>query len=254
MIDARAAFTEELGRRGLPVSYDSETDRYRVLLPSGSAMVCISNLAKDLERDGDLTRVVRFVDTVEASGRPADTRLERRQLYWVLEPNDYVEKADFRIAISDRVDRVLVRLSDDHKAITWVSPKMIVDAELTEELAFSAGFANLDTALFKSKLEFSEIGPVRLGFISAAIPMKASLILAPSLRRFVGEEIGWPVLAVVPDRDFLYLWAARHQDFVGRVGRTVVKEYSTASYPISTEVYSINDDGIKAIGEFPRQA
>jgi len=58
-------------------------------------------------------------------------------------------------------------------------------------------------------------------------------------------------LAVVPDRDFLYLWAARHKDFAPRVGRVLVREYSKASYPISTEVYEITNQGIQAIGEFP---
>jgi len=64
--------------------------------------------------------------------------------------------------------------------------------------------------------------------------------------------LGWPLMAVVPDRDFLFLWAARHTDFVKRVGSVVVREYSKASHPISTEVYEITDQKIRAIGEFPK--
>ena len=58
-------------------------------------------------------------------------------------------------------------------------------------------------------------------------------------------------MAVAPDRDFLYVWAAKHDKFVNRVGRTTVEEYSKASYPLSTEVYSVSDGGITVIGEFP---
>ena len=58
-------------------------------------------------------------------------------------------------------------------------------------------------------------------------------------------------MAVVPDRDFLYLWAARHTEFAGRVGGVVVREFAKASYPISTEIYEISDAGIRAIGTFP---
>ncbi len=58
-------------------------------------------------------------------------------------------------------------------------------------------------------------------------------------------------MAVAPDRDFLYLWAAKHEKFVIRVGSTTVEQYSKASYPLSAEVYSVSDAGIKAIGEFP---
>ena len=56
---------------------------------------------------------------------------------------------------------------------------------------------------------------------------------------------------VVPDRGFLYLWAAQHDKFANRLGGVVVEEYAKASYPISTEVYSISDQGVRAVGEFP---
>jgi hypothetical protein len=36
------------------------------------------------------------------------------------------------------------------------------------------------------------------------------------------------------------------------VGRVVVEQYSKASYPISTEVFLITDQGIKAVGEFSK--
>ncbi len=99
-----------------------------------------------------------------------------------------------------------------------------------------------------------DIDGVQLGFIGTPLPFKASLILAPNLREVVGAVLGWPLMAVVPDRDFLYIWGARHTEFVQRVGGVVVREYSKASYPISTEVYEITDQKIRAIGEFPKGA
>ena len=70
----------------------------------------------------------------------------------------------------------------------------------------------------------NEIDGVELGFIATWLPFKASLVLAPNLREIVGARLGWPLMAVVPDRDFLYLWAARHTNFVQRVGvRTELK-------------------------------
>jgi hypothetical protein len=112
-------------------------------------------------------------------------------------------------------------------------------------------FANLARALTESTLESQDIDGVQLGFFTTSPPFKASLILAPNLRDCVGPALGWPLMAVVPERDFLYLWAARHTDFVGRVGGVVVREFAKASYPISTEIYEISDAGIRAIGAFP---
>jgi hypothetical protein len=109
-------------------------------------------------------------------------------------------------------------------------------------------------ALSKATVESQDIDGVQLGFISSSLPFKAAFILAPNLREVVSAVLGWPLMAVVPDRDFLYLWPARHADFVQRVGAVVVREYSRASYPISTEVYEITDQRIRAIGAFPTSA
>ena len=115
-------------------------------------------------------------------------------------------------------------------------------------------FTNLGRALTEASVESQDLDAVQLGFIGTSLPFKASLILAPDFRQVVEPLLGWPLLAVFPDRDFLYLWAARHTDFAQRVGPVVVREYSQASYPLSTEVFEITDSNIRAIGEFPNGA
>ena len=153
--------------------------------------------------------------------------------------------------MSDRADRVLVHLSSDGRLITWVTPDLLQSLDISEADADPLAFANLSRALTEATLVCQEIDGVQLGFLTTSLPFKASLILAPNLRQVVGAALGWPLTAVVPDRDFLYLWAARHKDFVGRVGGVVVREFAQASYPISTEVYEITDTRIRAIGAFP---
>jgi len=214
-------------------------------------LVSLDNLQCDVAGDGDLGRVSRFIDSVVASSGVSEAALSADQLYWCLEPSDYEERADFRVGMSDRVDRVLVHLSSDGRLVTWVTPTMLSSLGLSESDAGERAFTNLGSALSKATVESKDIDSVQLGFVGTSLPFKAALILAPNLREVVGTVLGWPLMAVVPDRDFLYLWAARHADFGQRVGRVVVREYSKASYPISTEVYEITDQKIRAIGAFP---
>src|SRR6266404_156026 len=87
---------------------------------------------------------------------------------------------------------------------------------LSESDAAAKAFANLGLALSEATIESQDIDGVPLGFISTTLPFKASLILAPNLREVVGAVLGWPLVAVVPDRNFLYLWPARHTDFARR--------------------------------------
>jgi hypothetical protein len=247
----RILFEDELRRRGLAFNIDPESGRHSVEVGGSPMLISLDNLERDVARDGNTSRVQRFVDAIVASSSTSDRAISRDQLYWCLEPNDYEQPADFRVALSDRVDRVLVHLSADGGLVTWVTPEMTSDLGLSESDASDTAFSNLARALSEATIESQMIGDVQIGFFNTSLPFKASLILAPNLREVAGAVLGWPLMAVVPDRDFLYIWAARHTDFVQKVGGVVVREYSQASYPISTEVYEITDQKIRAIGAFP---
>lgn len=250
----QAQFEEELRRRGFSFSIDAESGRHAVEIGGWRILVSLDNLQRDVASDGDMGRVSRFVDAVVATSGASEAALSANQLYWCLEPSDYEERADYRVAMSDCVDRVLVHLSTDGRHVTWVTLSMLDSLGLSEADAGARAFSNLGRALSETTVESQDIDGVQLGYLDTSLPFKASLILAPNLREVVGAVLGWPLMAVVPDRDFLYIWAARHTDFVGRVGNVVVREYSQASYPISTEVYEITDKAIRAIGEFPKEA
>jgi hypothetical protein len=253
-MNVRALFEDELQRRGYTFTIDAESGRHVVGVGAWRMLVSLDNLQRDVAGDGDAGNVSKFVDAVVASSGASEAALSADQLYWCLEPSDYQERADFRVAMSDRVDRVLVHLSSDGRLVTWVTPAMLSLLGLSESDAGTRAFTNLGRALSKATVESKDVDSVQLGFIGTSLPFKAAFILAPNLREVAGAVLGWPLMAVVPDRDFLYLWAARHADFVQRVGGVVVREYSQASHPISTEVYEITDQKIRAIGEFPRGA
>jgi hypothetical protein len=252
-MNTQTQFEDELRRRGFPFSIDTESGRHSVEIGGWRVLVSLDNLQRDIAVDGDIGRVVRFVDAVVASAGASKTALSADQLYWCLEPSDYQERADYRVAMSDCVDRVLVHLSGDGSLVTWVTPSMLDSLHLSEVDAGAMAFTNLGRALSGATVEFQDIDGVRLGFVGTSLPFKAALILAPNLREVMQGVLGWPLMAVVPDRNFLYLWVARHKDFVQRVGGVVVREYTKASHPISTEVYEITDTAIRAIGEFPKK-
>lgn len=247
-------FEEELKRRGLPFELDAGSGRHVVSIHGTRLFISLENLRRDVLGDGDTGRVSRFVDSLVDSGRTNDTPLSAANLHWCLEPADHREKADFRVPMSDLVDRVLVHLSDDGKKITWVTPPMLAELGLTKAEAEARAFANLSRALGEAKVEFRDIEGVKLGMLATTLPFKSALIIAPNLKEVVGTTLGWPLLAVVPNRNFLFLWDAARTDFAGRMGGVVVDNHAREAYPISTEVYRTDDAEIRAIGAFPARA
>jgi len=145
--------------------------------------------------------LTRFVDTVLTTTVTDEKPLDPQRLFWCFEPNDYVEKADFRKPVSDRIDRVLVLLSVDNTRITWVTPPMLAKANLAEDVAGKIAFENLSQEMLNTKIELSEIDGVRLGYLNTTLPFKASLLMAPNLKTCVENELGgrswlWPLTAI----------------------------------------------------------
>lgn len=242
--------TQDLARRGWEFSIEEGSGRYVIPHEGGSNTVCLDNLRKEFSQNGDASRIERFFDSIEASRRLTDIPLDVDKLFWSLEPNDYPEKPYVFEPLSNRIDQVLVQLDEATGLITFVTEEMLQKAGLVGDDASDHAYENLDTKLKESTLECQDVLGMRLGIVSTKLPFKTALILAPSLQTFVESTLGWPVLAVVPDRDFLYLWSPDHSDLTSRIGSVVLREYEQAPYPLTTEVFEIADDGIGAVGFF----
>jgi hypothetical protein len=252
MSDAVARiFEQELERRGVAFRIDDGPLHYVVQHQGRDLFVSLDNLTREYERDPDDAHVSRFVDVVlSAEFSPPSWEQARTSILFCLEPSDYAEPPPFRTPLSKRVDRVLVYIDASRGAIDWITPKMLEEWRVGRDEAEAIALSNLAAALASASIQHHDIEGVRLGYAATAIPFKSALTLAPNLREIVSPILGWPLHAVVPDRDFLYLWDARHTTFMNRVGSVVVKEFDAAPYPLTTEVFEIGDDGIAAIGAF----
>lgn len=243
-------FEVELRRRGISFQSDG-SGGYEISLQERRFRVSLDNLARDVVGDNrDAERVAFFVDQVVAASEPRLVTSNR--LYWYLETNDYADEPAYRTAISPRVDRVLVHAKDDDSLMTWIAPDDLQSMGLSARQATERAWSNLDAELRRSRIETREVDGVTLGMLETAFPWKASLILAPGLREVVSGILGWPVLAVTPDRSFLYLWSADRPEFASRLGGVVIREFEHASYPLTTEVFEIGAT-VRAIGAFTPQ-
>lgn len=244
-------FEAELARRGCEFAWDPASQRYVIEIGGGTMQVSLDNLIRDVTADRDEAQVAHFVDAVIASTRLRHQPPSADNLYWSLEPGDYVEPPEYRHPVTDLVDRVLVHLSPDQRLISWATTPLLERLGLSESAASRRAFANLAGQLAAAELQVQEVHSVRLGILATRLPFKTALLLAPNLKDVTADKLGWPLLAIAPDRDFLYLWPAAHPDFAGRVGPVVVREFTRSSYPLSTEVYELSDTGLRAIGAFP---
>jgi hypothetical protein len=62
--------------------------------------------------------------------------------------------------------------------------------------------------------------------------------------------ITWPVYVVIPCRDFALIFSQRDDVLIDQVGQVAIREFRDSDHPICTEIFAIDDAGIKAIGRF----
>jgi len=220
---ARIIFEDELGRRQIPFQR-SDDGLYRLQIEGVTISASLDNIRRDAEREDDPEAVRRFVDQLVRAWPEVPEWAEASRLLLSSAESAQREFGEtLRSAVTNDVTRVLTLTDRDQSRITWVTPV---------------------------KLEVEEIDGHPLGMVPIDSPYKASVIFAGTFRDLVEPELGWPVLAVIPCRDFIYVLADQ-SELLGRIGEVVVREFQTSGYPITTEVLRISDAGIEAIGHFP---
>ncbi len=244
------AFERELTRRAVTFKRQDH-DQYEVVGSRGLLNVSIANLQRDVARDRDPEAVVAFVEHLLSIGEVPPWSSSKSLVFWSAEPPDHDFGDAIRARVTDTVTRVLVVTDEEESLLTWVMPDQLRLWNVEESEVRAAADRNQSRLLDNITLEVDSVAGLPLGMVPLHSPLKASVIFAPNLKSFVATALGWPVIAVIPCRDFIYLIRAEHDKLLGRMGAVVQREYRNSGYPITTEVLRISDDGIEAIGRFP---
>jgi hypothetical protein len=134
----------------------------------------------------------------------------------------------------------------------WIDETQVEKWGIDNETLVRYANLNLDKEVEKASLEIELIEGKKLGLIETNEETKKSaFLLSKKLKDIVRKELGWPIYAVIPVRDFVYLFSEEDAEFfIERVGGVVVQEYNESGYPITTEILKCSDDGIVAIGKY----
>jgi hypothetical protein len=250
-IDANAIFEDELSRRGIAFAKDDDLT-YRVQLDGGEVTASLGNVWRNAERDEDPDVIKRFVDKLlDNFCSTLPTWVEASDLLlWAAEPADQDFGDTIKAVVTDEVSRVLTLTDAAQTKITWVTRATCREWGVTIDEAVAAAFLNQDRLLHGLELELAQAHGNALGMVPLDSPYKASVIFARSFKHLVESALGWPVLVVLPCRDFIYV-VADNSPLLNQMGSVVAEEFRNSGYPITTEVLRVSDDGIEAIGHFP---
>lgn len=223
-----------------------------------TSTVYLENKRKEFEKDPDPEIIFRFIDQVQRSNQLHNTTWEEAKPYlrFQLDGDHYQDFPDDVLfePVAEGLIKIYVYTSPDGELITWIANHLIEKWQTDSDTIKQIAEQNMNTIVANTKLEIDEIDSVPLGMLSTEEgAFKASLVLASGFKDLVIDQLGFPVYAVTPDRDFVYLVPTKHTEFLGRIGSVVCREYDNSSYPISKEVFELSDEGLTIIGSFANQ-
>jgi hypothetical protein len=248
---ARERFLAELAAHGITPE-ELEDGAYRIVLGEMTLTVNLENKGREFDQTGDEEILKHFVNAIlqHRTMLPESWEAVRRHLYFAAEPADHDFGDTCRQPVSDQVALVLVYLAEPGQHIVWMTPSLLTSLGVSRELAEAHAVDNLARLLSETPIETKEADGHRLGMLATHSPLKASLIFAKNLREKAEPLLGWPILAVIPCRDFVYLIPDSARALFPRIAQIVIEQYTRHGYPISTEVFQIDSEKVEAIGEF----
>lgn len=251
---ANSIFEARMKERGIAFEIN-ENGLYVVQVEGTTFTINLENVVKDYQRDGDPDSVRRFADRLleDRQERTPDWKSVQPFIRFQLEPDDYADGFDgfLHARVEDDLVKVFVYTSEDGSRINWISDDAVMRWGVAADQVMEVAGRNMRKITAESRIELREIDGVTLGMISTTeSPFKASILLADNFKELVEPHLGFPVYAVAPCRDFVFLIPSKNKDFLGRLGGVVKKEYDGSGYSVTMDVLEIADEGVTAIGSF----
>jgi len=251
--DLLSTLRDLLNRRGLVLSPTEDAGRFSV---SGGGinelLLSPDNIFREVVRTGDRTELTRWLDAILAGpGGLPPYLVARSGLRITLEPATTAFGPSLASQLTPAVAEVLAWTDPLERRITWLSAASLDLWHASAADVEEAARLNMDKLLQQAELVIEPVRGCKLGMLQIDSAFKASLLRAPSLRAVVEPELGWPVCAVAPCRDFLYLFSDTDKNqLITALAAVVTQEFETSAYPLTAEVLQVSDAGITALGSY----
>jgi hypothetical protein len=247
-------FRQQIESHGMKIDSIDEDGLVCVLCGDLTLKISLENARRNYERDSDQTHITDLVETIiNYPQELPEWNIAKENIYLSLSSNDVDFMNFLHKKTTEEFSKVFVYSSEG--GLSWITYDDIGKWDITEEELESQAHSNAEILLERSSIFVDVIEGKKLGSIDTEDEsLKGALLFAPKFKEKISKDFGFPFYAVVPVRDFCYIFSEVDFDFFSsRLGGTVVKEYKESGYPITTEILKFTHDGVKAIGKYPAE-
>lgn len=244
-------FKTQLESKGLTID-SIDKDGFILIDVEGSELkVSLDNVRRNYERDSDDSHITDLINVIVShSSKQEDWENIKDKVYIQFFPNDF----EFENLIYEKVTEEFskVFMVNTNNNFSFISHDDLIDWSLDLEELKRQVDLNLDTFLDKVKIEVEDVDNHKLGMIDIEeVWLKSACLFSSKIKDLVKNSIGFPFYAVIPVRDFCYIFGEQDFEYFSeRLGSVVVEEYEKSGYPITTEILKFSENGVKAMGKY----
>jgi hypothetical protein len=104
-------------------------------------------------------------------------------------------------------------------------------------------------AVLEPEYERDHRGVVKYALLRSENHRTAGVVLAPKFREKFKKTLGEDLIVLIPDRFTVFVFPRLVSDY-GAYGEAIVEQYQDATYGVSIEVFTIDNEGLRVIGRF----
>ncbi|MEP2279727.1 hypothetical protein [Maribacter sp.] len=212
--------------------------------------VSLDNIRRDYLKNNDKSIISDFAKTLRnyTLEMPNNWAEAKENIFISLYPSDYDYKDFINHKLTDQVHKIYIHREND--MLTWISYNDIDKWNISESILNAQAEKNGDRILAESTIEYDTIENKKLGILESKYSnLKGALLLAPSMKTKIKTDFSFPFYAVIPVRDFCYVFSEQDSLFFSqRIGQVVVEEFRKSGYPLTTELLKFSENGIETVG------
>ncbi|TPG45420.1 hypothetical protein [Flavobacterium pectinovorum] len=244
-------FKTQLESKGLTIDSIDKEGFIIINVEESELKVSLDNVRRNYERDNDESYITDLVNTIVShSSKKEGWESIKDKIYVQFFPNDF----EFENLIHEKVTNEFskVFMVNTNNNFSFISDDDLIDWDLDVEELKNQVNLNLDTFLDKVKIEIEDIDNHKLGMIDIEeVWLKSACLFSSKIKDLVKNNIGFPFYAVIPVRDFCYIFGEQDFEYFSeRLGSVVVEEYEKSGYPITTEILKFSETGVEAMGKY----
>ncbi|WP_116770470.1 hypothetical protein [Maribacter litoralis] len=244
-------FKVQIEKQGMKIDSIDETELIYISKGDINLKVSLDNIRVVYEREYDKSVITGFVKSIlnYSLEMPEQWSDVKERIFVSLFTSEYDYQDFINFEFSQKVNKIYTYREND--LFFWVTYENLKKWNISEKKLVEQAQQNGDRILSATKIVYDTIEDRKLGMLESPENenLKAALLLAPSMKERIVKDFSFPFYAVIPVRDFCYVFSEHDFEFFSqRIGQVVVEEYEQSAYPFTPELLRFSEVGVETVG------